>query len=329
MSAKGLQIGDAHVPGRVLIAPMTGVSDLPFRRMAAKLGAAYAATEMVACQELNGTRPDIVRKAQLGDHDGLKIVQLVGRDPQHIANGARLAEESGADIVDLNFGCPAKEVTGVLCGSALMRDLDQAEQIMTAALNATSRPVTIKMRLGWDDNHTCVALAQRAEKLGVKAVTVHGRTRQQFYKGSANWEAVADVKAAVSIPVIVNGDVIDLETARRALQESCADGVMIGRGIYGRPWFAAGLDRALEDGGSLSAPDTRETAAILLEHMSLSLAFYGDNLGLRMFKKHLGAYIEAAPHHPDPQVRRQDKGRICRLETASEVEAAVRDLLYA
>jgi len=329
MSSNGLHIGDIHVPGRVLIAPMTGVSDLPFRYMVAKLGAPYAATEMVACQELTRARPDIVRKAQLGDHAGLKIVQLVGRDPAHIADGARLAEISGADIVDLNFGCPAKEVTGVLCGSALMRDLDQAERIMTAALNATSRPVTVKMRLGWDDNHNCAELARRAENLGIAAVTVHGRTRQQFYKGTADWRAVALVKAAVSIPVIVNGDIVDLESARAALQQSGADGVMIGRGIYGRPWFAADLDRALNDNKPLRVLATPETADILLEHMAHSLSFYGDNLGLRMFKKHLGAYIEAAPHHPDPQVRRQDKGRICRLNTPAEVEAAVRSLLCA
>jgi nifR3 family TIM-barrel protein len=327
MSSQGLHIGDVHIPGRVLIAPMTGVSDLPFRRMAAKLGAPYAATEMVACQELTRARPDVVRKAQLGDHAGLKIVQLVGRDAAHIADGARLAEDAGADIVDLNFGCPAKEVTGVLCGSALMRDLDQAERIMTAALDATSRPVTVKMRLGWDDDHTCAELSVRAERLGIKAVTVHGRTRQQFYKGSADWRAVACVKAAVSIPVIVNGDIVDLETARNALERSGADGVMIGRGIYGQPWFAADLDRALNDNAPLRRPDLRETADLLLEHMDHSLAFYGESLGLRMFKKHLGSYVEAAPHHPDPTVRRQAKGRICRLETPQEVETAVRTLM--
>ena len=329
MTRAGLKIGDIDIAGRVLIAPMTGVSDLPFRHMAAKLGAPYAATEMIACEDLFKQRPDVVRKAELGGHDGLKIVQLVGRDPSHIARGAQLADESGAHIIDLNFGCPAKEVTGVLCGSALMRDLDQAERIMTAALGATSRPVTVKMRLGWDDNHNAAELAQRAERLGIAALTVHGRTRQQFYKGSANWRAIALVTSAVGIPVIVNGDIVDLSSALTALEHSGADGVMIGRGIYGRPWFAADLDAALNDNKPLADKRLSERADILLEHMQASLAFYGDGLGLRMFKKHLGAYIEASTHDPDPLVRRQDKARLCRMDDSIAIENAVRELLRA
>ena len=324
--SKTLRIGDVEIPGRVLIAPMTGVSDLPFRRMAQKLGAPYAATEMVACADLG--RPDIVRKAQLGDHDGLKIVQLVGNDPVHIAYGARVAEESGADIVDLNFGCPAKEVTGALCGSALMRDLDHAERLITAARNATTRPVTVKMRLGWDDTSmNAPELALRAERLGVAALTVHGRTRQQFYKGTADWTAVAAVRDAVTIPVIINGDIVDLDSARTALEQSGADGVMIGRGIYGRPWFAHHLDRALNDNAPYEDINLSDRAGILLEHMALSLDFYGASLGLRMFKKHLGAYIEASPHHNDPQVRRQDKGRLCRLDDPHQIEVEIRALM--
>ncbi len=323
---KTLHIGDLEIPGRVLIAPMTGVSDLPFRRMAQKLGAPYAATEMVACADLD--RPDIVRKAQLGDHTGLKIVQLVGNDPAHIAHGARVAEQSGADLIDLNFGCPAKEVTGALCGSALMRNLDHAERIISAARGATSRPVTVKMRLGWDDQSMNAAeLGARAERLGVAALTVHGRTRQQFYKGSADWTAVAAVRQAVTLPLIVNGDITDLDSARTALDQSGADGVMIGRGIYGRPWFADRLDRALNDNKRFEDIGLSQRADILLEHMELSLDFYGASLGLRMFKKHLGAYVEASTHHTDPQVRRQDKARLCRLDDPRAIAAEVRALM--
>jgi nifR3 family TIM-barrel protein len=318
---RGLDIGGAAVPGRVLIAPMTGVSDLPFRRAACRLGAAYVATEMVACEALAKGRPDVVRRAAVGAGLPLTVIQLVGRAPGMIAEGARMAEAAGADLIDLNMGCPAKEVTGGLCGSALMRDLDLAERIIDAAVTATSRPVTLKMRLGWDDaGRNAPELAARAEAAGVRAVTVHGRTRQQFYKGVADWRAVAEVKAAVRVPVIVNGDIVDLDSARSALAESGADGVMLGRGVYGRPWFAAALERALADGAPLVEPDMEARLAIVLQHFRESLAFYGDELGVRMFKKHLGYYVEAAPWPASPGDRRSAKGRLCRLDDPNEIE---------
>jgi len=323
----GLQIGDVWVPGRVLTAPMTGITDLPFRRLASRLGAAYVATEMVAAAELARARPDVVRRAAVGEGLPLTVIQLVGRDPAAMAEGARMAEQAGADIVDLNFGCPAKEVTGSACGSALMRTPELAARLMQAAVEATSRPVTVKMRLGWDDAHRNAALlARRAEEIGIRAVTVHGRTRQQFYTGVADWTAVGEVKAAVSIPVIVNGDILTADDAREALRQSGADALMLGRGVYGRPWLAAHMERALADGTVLLEPDREERLAIVIEHLRASVAFYDLPLGLKMFRKHLGWYVEQAPWPADPLERRAAKARLCRLETAAAVETALATL---
>nr|WP_313521694.1 tRNA dihydrouridine synthase DusB [Brevundimonas diminuta] len=323
----GLQIGDVKIAGRVLMAPMTGITDLPFRVLASKLGAAYVATEMVAAAELARARPDVVRRAAVGGGLPLTVIQLVGGDPAAMAEGARMAEAAGADLIDLNFGCPAKEVTGAACGSALMRTPDQAARIMAAVVGAVSRPVSVKMRLGWDENsHNAADLARRAEALGVAAVTVHGRTRKQFYTGVADWDAVAEVKQAVAIPVIVNGDIITAEQAREALDRSGADALMLGRGVYGRPWLAAHLERALIDGTQLQEPDREERLAIVIEHLRASAAFYGLPLGLKMFRKHLGWYIEQAPWPADPLERRAAKARLCRLETPEEVETALTDL---
>ncbi len=322
-----LQIGDVSVPGRVLMAPMTGVTDLPFRILASRLGAAYVATEMVAARELARARPDVVRRAAVGEGLPLTVIQLVGRDPAAMAEGARMAEAAGADIVDLNFGCPAKEVTGAAAGSALMRTPDLACRIMEAAVGATTRPVTVKMRLGWDDDSRNAAeLARSAEAIGVKAVTVHGRTRKQFYTGQADWDAVAEVKAAVAVPVIVNGDIVTADQAREALDRSGADGLMLGRGVYGRPWLAAHLERALTDGVAMEEPGPEARLAIMIEHLRASVAFYGLPLGLRMFRKHLGWYIEQAPWPADPQHRREAKARICRIETPEAAEAAMAEL---
>jgi tRNA-dihydrouridine synthase B len=318
----GLQIGDVTVPGRVLNAPMTGVSDLPFRQAASRLGAPYVATEMVACDSFARGRPDVLRRAAIGDGLPLMVIQLVGREAEWIAKGAKLAEQAGADIIDFNMGCPAKEVTGALSGSALMRDEALACRLIGAAVEATTRPVTLKMRLGWDEHwKNAPDIARRAEQLGVKAITVHGRTRQQFYRGKADWRAVAEVKQAVKIPVIVNGDVTDLASAREALAQSGADAIMIGRGSYGRPWIANALGRALA-GAPMTEPPAPARLEILLEHLASSLKFYGDALGLRVFRKHLGWYVEQAPLGT-AEIRRAAKAHLCRIESVTALENAL------
>jgi len=325
-----LQIGDITIPGRVLTAPMTGVSDLPFRRIASRCGAAYVATEMVACDSFARGRPDVVRRAAIGDGLPLMVIQLVGRTPEWIAKGAKLAEEAGADIIDFNMGCPAKEVTGALSGSALMREPELAARLIEAAVNATSRPVTLKMRLGWDDqSRNAPEIAAMAERLGVKAITVHGRTRQQFYGGKADWRAVAAVKQAVRVPVIVNGDILDAASARTALEQSGADAVMIGRGAYGRPWIAAELDRVLYTDTEMSEPDVAARLGIALEHFTDTLRFYGDALGLKIFRKHLGWYVEQALCPADAAQRRATKARLCQIDNAHGVESALTELWTA
>lgn len=298
---------------------MTGVTDLPFRRIATRLGAPYVATEMVASADFARGRPDVVRRAAVGQGLPLTVIQLLGADVGSTAAGAKLAEAAGADLIDLNMGCPAKVVTGAACGAALMRDLGHAERLIAAAVGATSRPVTVKMRLGWDEaSRNASDLALRAEAAGAAAVTVHGRTRAQFYTGQADWRAVAEVKAAVRIPVIVNGDVTDGPSLLAALRQSGADGVMLGRGIYGRPWLPAVLQAAL-DGRSEAEPDAASRLAIMLEHLDDVCRFYGETLGVRTFRKHLGWYLDNGPWPLESSARRA----LLRLERGSEVEAAL------
>ena len=317
-------IGEVRVPGRVLTAPMTGVSDLPFRRAASRAGAAYVATEMVACDAFARGRPDVVRRAAVGDGLPLTVIQLIGREAQWLAKGAAMAEAAGADIIDINMGCPAKEVTGALSGSALMRDLELAKRLIAAAVGATTRPVTLKMRLGWDDaNRNAPELAALAESLGIRAITVHGRTRMQFYKGAADWRAVAEVKAATRLPVIVNGDIVDDTSARSALAQSGADAVMIARGAYGRPWIAAAIEAALDTDLRPAEPDAAGRLAIALDHFRDTLVFYGDAHGVRVFRKHLSWYIENAPWPACAAHRRAARSALCQLTVPSEIENAL------
>ena len=320
-----LQIGTVTIPGRVLAAPMTGITDLPARRIAVAQGAPYVATEMVACDAFARGRPDVVRRAA-GEDLPLRVIQLVGREPHWVAAGAKLAEQAGADIIDLNFGCPCKEVTGALSGSALMREPALAARIIGAAVDATSRPVTLKMRLGWDENNrNAPEFAAMAQALGIQAITVHARTRNQFYKGNADWRAVAAVRSATTLPLIVNGDITCAATAREAMHLSGADGVMIGRGAYGRPWAMAAIDRSLNDpnGGMETEPGLSHQLDVALQHFSDTLKFYGDALGLKIFRKHLGWYVELAFMPADAAQRRAAKARLCQIDNATSVESSL------
>lgn len=321
-----LKIGEIETAGRVWIAPMTGISDLPFRRVAARCGAAYVASEMAASQELVKGRPDVVRRAAVGEGLGLTVIQLVGRDPHWMRRGAELAEAAGAQIIDLNFGCPAKSVTGVQCGSALMRDPDLFEALVGAVASAVKVPVTVKTRLGWDAaSINAPQLARRAVAAGARAVTIHGRTRCQFYTGQADWRAVAAVKQAVAIPVLVNGDIVDLASARQALAQSGADGVMIGRAAIGRPWLAAEIEAGLR-GEAFATPGPEALFELVIDHLRDSLDFYGALLGLKMFRKHLAAYIDQAPYPASSEARRGARAMLCRLDSLDEIEAGLADL---
>jgi nifR3 family TIM-barrel protein len=259
------------------------------------------------------------------------VIQLVGADRRDVARSAALAAQAGAHIIDLNFGCPAKSVTGIACGSALMRDVGEAVSLVAAAVKASDRPVTVKMRLGWDEaSKNAPELAARAQAAGAAAITVHGRTRQQFYAGHADWTAVRAVKDAVDIPVIINGDIVDAATARTALDLSGADAVMIGRGALGRPWCAALIEAQLA-GRPAAEPNAVQRFTIVLDHLAASVGFHGEHHGVRTFRKHLAAYIDGAP--PDlafgpfsAEGRKEARRRLCRLETMGEVAAALEAL---
>lgn len=305
---------------------MAGISDLPFRELALRHGAGRVVSEMVASGDMLNARPGTRAKAELGFGSDRTAVQLAGREPRWMAEAARYCEGQGARVIDINFGCPAKKVTNGLSGSALMRDPDLALRLVDAVVGAVGVPVTVKMRLGWDDGQrNAPAIAARAEAAGVAMITVHGRTRCQFYDGRADWAAIGAVKQAVRIPVIANGDIADAPGARRALALSGADGVMIGRAARGAPWLVGQIAADLAGRPVPAAPDGAALAGLMIEHYEAMLGFYGRELGLRVARKHLGWYLDRRPGTAGLRARLMastDPGAVTRLLAAELADCA-------
>lgn len=281
----------------VILAPMSGVTDLPFRRLARQQGAGMVVSEMIASWAMIRENRNTLRMAEVDGAGGLSAVQLAGCEPQAMAEAARLAADRGADLIDINFGCPVKKVAvGQSAGSALMRDETAAAAILEATVRAVPVPVTLKMRTGWDHaTRNAPSLARIAEQAGIRMVTVHGRTRQQFYNGIADWDFIAEVKRATRLPVIANGDIVTEDDAAEALARSGADGVMIGRGCYGRPWFPAQVAHYLRTGRRLPDPSLATQKTVLLAHYAAMLSHFGTDPGLRLARKHLGWYSRGLP----------------------------------
>lgn len=301
-----IQVANLSLDPPVFLAPLAGITDLPFRNLVQSFGAGLVVSEMVASQEMVQSKPGVREKAELGFGVAATSVQIAGRDAYWMAEAARQVEANGARLIDINMGCPAKKVTSSsgagAAGSALMKDLDHALTLIDAVVGAVSLPVTLKTRLGWDDDLlNAPELARRAEAAGVTMITIHGRTRCQFYKGRADWRAIANVSRAVAVPVIANGDILTSADARKALGLSDARGVMVGRGAQGKPWLLAQIAHDLWGTPAPEIPQGAAFADMVAGHYEAMLSFYGAELGLRVARKHLGWYMDNAA--PEPALR--------------------------
>lgn len=291
-----IKVGSIEIEDPVILAPMSGVTDLPFRRLVKAYGAGLVVSEMIASQAMIHQTRRTMKMASHCAEEFPMAVQLAGCEPLVVAEAARLNQDRGAAIIDINMGCPVKKVVNGHAGSALMQNLDHARQILEATVAAVDLPVTLKMRTGWDDNsRNAPELARIAENSGIRMITVHGRTRNQLYRGKSDWAFIRKVKEAVSIPVIANGDIVSVDDAREVLRLSAADGVMVGRGAYGRPWFLKQIIHFLKTGERLPDPSLADQRNLLLKHYRMMLEHYGVHVGLRNARKHIAWYSKGLP----------------------------------
>jgi tRNA-dihydrouridine synthase B len=286
-----ISIGNIQIDNPVILAPMSGVTDMPFRKMVKKLGAGLVVSEMIASRAMILETRQSLQKCATSKEEDNTAVQLAGCDPEVMAEAAKLNEDLGAKIIDINFGCPVKKVVGGHAGSALMRDEKLAEQILKATVKAVKLPVTLKMRTGWDEHSkNAPTMAKIAEDAGIQMLTVHGRTRCQFYEGKADWQFISKVKEQVKIPVIANGDIKSFADAEICLKQSGADGIMVGRGAYGKPWLIKQISHYLKTNEKLPDPTFAEQLEIMLVHFADMIEHYGEETGIRMARKHIGWY---------------------------------------